>query len=389
MKKIVFTGGGSGGHIYPGLAVIDELKGMVAEKACEPFEVIWIASKKKLDRDIVEKAGTVNRFYAVSSGKLRRYLSFENLVDVFKIMGAFFASLFILAKEKPCFLFSKGGFVSVPPCLAAHLLHIPVFTHECDVSPGLATRLNAKSAKKVLVSFEKTLSYFSEEKKRNVVVAGNPVRPVFYTADSKKGYDFLGLSDISSAERKPILMVAGGSLGAQQINQLVTENLDWICENWIVVHQTGALWAEQHPEMMSHDYHKNYLPYAFIYQEMPDVMKAADVILSRAGANFLWEASALKKPLILIPLSGAGTRGDQVDNAALFVSKNAAIVLGGRDGNGEPTEPADAAGLEKALASFIYENERNKAGEASGNMMGNSKPAKAIAELIFEEVYGK
>lgn len=389
MKKIVFTGGGTGGHIYPGLAVVDELKRITAENGCEPFEVVWIASKKKLDRDIIEKAGTVNRFYAVSSGKLRRYLSFENFIDMFKIIGAFFASFFILAKEKPDFLFSKGGFVSVPPCLAARLLRIPVFTHECDVSPGLATRINAKSARKVLVSFDKTPSYFPEDKRNNVVVTGNPVRPVFYTADAQEGFDYLGINTTSGNERKPILMVAGGSLGAQQINQLVTDNLDWICENWIVVHQTGALWAEQHPDMMQHDYHKNYLPYAFIYKEMPSVMKTADVILSRAGANFLWEASALGKALILIPLSGSGTRGDQVDNASLYAAKNAALVLGGRDGDGNPTAPADAEGLKNALEKFQSAEEREKAGLASEKMMGDIKPAENIAKLLFEEVYKK
>lgn len=389
MKKIVFTGGGTGGHIYPGLAVVDELKRITAENGCEPFEVVWIASKKKLDRDIIEKAGTVDRIYAVSSGKLRRYLSWENLTDLFKICGAFFTSFFILLKEKPDFLFSKGGFVSVPPCLAAKLLHIPVYTHECDVSPGLATRLNAKSAKKVLVSFDKTPEYFSEEKRKNVVVTGNPVRPVFYHADAEKGLKFLNISQTEQSERKPVLMVAGGSLGAQQINQLITENLDWICEKWIVVHQTGALWAEQHPEMMNRNYHENYLPYAFIYQEMPDVMKAADVIISRAGANFLWEASALAKPLILIPLSGSGTRGDQVDNASLFAAKNAAIVLGGRDGDGNPTAPADKEGLTNALNAFISPEEQKKAGQESWNMMGDTKPAENIARLIYEEVYGK
>lgn len=386
MKKIVFTGGGSGGHIYPGLAVVDELKRIAAENNCEPFEIIWIASKKKIDRDIIEKSAVVDRFYAVSSGKLRRYFSLENVLDAFKIIGAFFSSFFILAKEKPCFLFSKGGFVSVPPCLAAKMLHIPVYTHECDVSPGLATRLNAKSAKKVLVSFEKTASFFPEEKRKNIIVSGNPVRPVFYHSDAGKGRAFLGFNKKSE---KPILLVAGGSLGARQINSLVTDNLDSLCQRWKVVHQTGALWAEEHPEMMSASYHADYYPYAFIYDEMPDVLKAADVVLSRAGANFLWEASISAKPLILIPLSGSGTRGDQVDNAALFASKNAAIVLGGRDGNGNVTAPADAQSLLSALAEYESEEKRIKAGEASKAIMTIDNPAAAIATLIYNEVMGK
>lgn len=389
MKKIVFTGGGTGGHIYPGLAVVDELKRISADKGTDPFEIIWIASKKKIDRDIIEKAGTVDRFYAVPCGKLRRYISWENFTDLFRIAAGFFASFFILLKEKPAFLFSKGGFVSVPPCIAAKILHIPVFTHECDVSPGLATRLNSKSAEKVLVSFEKTVSFFSEEKRQNVVVTGNPVRPVFYTSDPAKGREFLGFKAQPEKDEKPVLLVAGGSLGAQQINQLVTDNLDWLCNKWKVVHQTGALWADQHPDMMSRDFHEDYYPYAFIYQEMPDVLKAADVILSRAGANFLWEASVSGKPLILIPLSGSGTRGDQVDNAALFASKNAAVVLGGRDGEGNVTAPADAEGIRKALETFSSPEERQKAGNASRSIMPQDMPAKTIADLIYSEVYEK
>lgn len=389
MKKIVFTGGGSGGHIYPGLAVVDELKRITAENGDEPFEVIWICSKKKIDRDILEKTGNVDRFFPVPCGKLRRYFSLENFTDVFRIIGGFFASFFILAKEKPCFLFSKGGFVSVPPCISAKILHIPVFTHECDVSPGLATRLNARNAKKVLVSFEKTPLYFSEEKRKNVVVTGNPVRPVFYSADAEKGRKFLGFNTKPEDGEKPILLVAGGSLGAQQINKLVTDNLDELCRDWKVVHQTGALWAQEHPDMMSMSYHENYFPYAFIYQEMPDVLKAADVILSRAGANFLWEASISAKPLILIPLSGSGTRGDQVDNAALFASKNAAVVLGGRDGDGNITASADKEGLLEALARFSASEERIAAGKASYSIMGDVNPAETIAKLIYEEVYEK
>ncbi|MBQ0166017.1 MAG: UDP-N-acetylglucosamine--N-acetylmuramyl-(pentapeptide) pyrophosphoryl-undecaprenol N-acetylglucosamine transferase [Treponema sp.] len=389
MKKIVFTGGGTGGHIYPGLAVVDELKKLSSDNGCEPFEIIWIASKKKIDRDIIEKAGTVDRLYRVPCGKLRRYLSFENFIDLFRIAGGFFASFFILLKEKPVFLFSKGGFVSVPPCIAARLLHIPVFTHECDVSPGLATRLNAKSARKVLVSFDKTPSFFSEDKRKNVVVTGNPVRPVFYSADAAKGREFLGFNSIPEAGEKPLLLVAGGSLGAQQINTLVTENLDWLCKSWKVVHQTGALWAEEHPEMMEKGYHEDYYPYAFIYAEMPDVLKAADVVLSRAGANFLWEASVSAKPLILIPLSGSGTRGDQVDNAALFASKDAAIVLGGRDGDGNVTAPADEDGLRSALEKFSNCEAREKAGKASRSIMPDAKPAETIAKLIFSEVNDK
>lgn len=150
--KVVFAGGGTGGHIYPGLAVADSLRSL-CDKNGKKIQIYWIGNSKGMDRSIVEKnvdgngIRSADFFYGIPSGKLRRYLSLQNFLDLFKIFAGFIASFFILLKIRPSVLFSKGGFVSVPPCMSAKLLKIPVYTHECDFTPGLATRINSKSAK--------------------------------------------------------------------------------------------------------------------------------------------------------------------------------------------------------------------------------------------------
>lgn len=385
MKKnndvVAFTGGGTGGHIYPGLAVADELKAM-AENENKKLKIYWIGCSKGMDRQIVEKAvgskgdTTADKFYGIPSGKLRRYFSWQNFSDVFRIIGGYFAARRILKKIKPAVLFSKGGFVSVPPCLAAKHLGIPVYTHECDFTLGLANRLNFKSATKMFVSYEETKNRLSETDRNRVIVSGNPVRPVFYNADKQKGYDFLFGG---KSPEKPVLMVLGGSSGARQINQLVTENLDWLCEHYVVVHQTGLVNSDEKTESeLQVKYGENYKPYQFIYGEMPDVLACADVVLSRAGANSIWETAVLLKPMVLVPLCGSGTRGDQVDNAKFFEEKKAAEVLLGSDADSEHLKTV----LEKMLDSTV----RSEYSKVLEEIVGKSKPAETIAQIILEGI---
>ena len=331
---IAFTGGGTGGHIYPGLAVAEQFKSVCSENADISAKIIWIGSSAGMDKRIVESNSVVDKFYGIPSGKLRRYFSFRNLLDVFKIIAGFFAAFFILLKNRPSVLFSKGGFVSGPPCFAAKILGIPVYTHECDFSPGLATKLNTKAASKVLLSYKQTEKFFAGKNKEKLVVTGNPVRPAFYSASAKKGCDFLGLEEVTD---KPVLVVIGGSLGAKQINELIYQNIEFLCEHFIVVHQTGAGNEVSLKEKVAND---SYKPYSFIYGEMPDVLAAADIILSRAGANSLWECAVLKKPMVLVPLCGSGTRGDQVENARFFEENNAATVLLGEDADSQHLQDA-------------------------------------------------
>ncbi|MDR0411410.1 MAG: undecaprenyldiphospho-muramoylpentapeptide beta-N-acetylglucosaminyltransferase [Treponema sp.] len=303
--KIAFAGGGTGGHIYPGLAVAAELK----KKECSVF---WIGSKKELDRRIVE--GTGIQFFDIPSGKLRRYFSLQNFADVFRTIAGFFAARNILKKEKPALLFSKGGFVSVPPVIAAFSLKIPVFTHESDFSPGLATRINSFFSEKILVSYHETVSKFKVQMRKKVQVTGNPVRRIFRSTDAESGRRFLGVEG-------PILLVLGGSQGAREINNIVMDNLEALTRFYTVVHQTGAMDAERTPPVSP-----RYKPLQYIGEEMPYILAAADMVLSRSGAGTVWECASAGKPMLLVPLRGSGTRGDQVENARFFEQAGAAIV---------------------------------------------------------------
>ncbi len=379
-ELVFFTGGGTAGHIYPGLAVADELKALAASNNKE-LKICWIGCSKGMDRNIVEKAcgpdgkPTADKFYGIPSGKLRRYLSLKNLTDLFRIAGGFFAAYHILRKAKPAVLFSKGGFVSVPPCIAAHLLHIPVYTHECDFTLGLANRLNFKSADCMFVSYEETKNRFPAADQNRVIVTGNPVRPVFYKTNAKRGLEFLGINE--QTKNKPILLVLGGSSGARQVNELVFENIDFLCENFIVVHQTGLLNADDNRSAcLAEKYPQNYKPYNFIYEQMPDVVASSDIILSRAGANSIWEAAVLLKPMVLVPLCGSGTRGDQVDNAEFFRSRGAAEVLLGAE--------ADNEHLKAALTQMLDTSKRAAYSDALKKLTGDEPPAKKISTILYE-----
>lgn len=379
MKKnqntFVFAGGGTGGHIYPGLAVADELRAL-ASKNNQEIKIIWLGNSSGMDRNLVEKSGSVDLFIGVPSGKLRRNFSFRNFTDLFKIFAGLVKSFFVLAKIRPSVLFSKGGFVSVPPCMAASFLRIPVFTHECDFTPGLATRLNSRFASKILVTYEETKSYLPAAKRSLAVVTGNPVRPVFYEPNPQNGKNFLFENRSDYDETKPILLVLGGSLGAHQINTLVAENLDWLIERFNVVHQCGAKDADSMPKDKP-----GYFLHPFIYKEMCDVISSADIILSRAGANSIWEASVLGKPMILIPLCGSGTRGDQVDNAHFFEEKGAAIVLLG--------EYAESAYLKSALERMSDSTFRMNSSLASKSLSEGKRPAQKIAEIVWDAAFSK
>lgn len=380
-KIIVFTGGGTGGHIYPGLAVADELKEFCKKDDGSSLQIVWIGSSTGMDRTIVEKSGeSIDKFIGIPSGRFRRYFSFKNVSDIFKIIAGCIASFVILAKIKPCAVFSKGGFVSVPPCLAAKLLHIPVYTHECDYSPGLATRINSRFASRILLSFAQTAKFFSTEKQQCITVTGNPVRPVFYKTDALAGRRFLDLpesSDLTAdsiGASKKVLLILGGSSGARQINELVANNLDWLCERFTVVHQTGA---GNCPVLTNKGFPSDYKPFEFIYSEMPDVIAAADIVLTRAGSNSLWECAVLGKALILIPLTGAGTRGDQVENARFFEENKAALVIDGQNATNEA--------FKNALETMQNDDILKSYATASKKLSGCEHPAQKIAEILFTE----
>ncbi len=305
---IAVTGGGTGGHVYPALAVIERLQEM------GNYQVFWIGSSKGMERAIVEPLGIPYR--AIPAGNLRRYFSLRTIPDMFRVFGGILASIQILRKERPNLLFSKGGFVSVPPVLAAKLLKIPVVSHESDIDPGLATKINMRFSKALCVPYA---NLGLERPGLKVVVTGNPQRRALFQGDALRGRESLGISS-----PKPMVLVSGGSLGAEQINKLVAESLDTLLNHCTIVHQMGV------GGYVPSD-REGYITAPFFHEQYGDILAAADLVVCRGGAGSLWEVGLLRKPAIVIPLGAGSSRGDQVRNAELFAESGALITMGDRN----------------------------------------------------------
>jgi UDP-N-acetylglucosamine--N-acetylmuramyl-(pentapeptide) pyrophosphoryl-undecaprenol N-acetylglucosamine transferase len=367
-----FTGGGTGGHIYPGLAVAQHLKNLL------PCRIFWIGSSKGMDRKIVEEAGL--EFYGIPSGKLRRYFSLRNVSDIFKVAAGFFAAHRILKKEKPVLLFSKGGFVSVPPSAAASFLKIPVYSHESDLTPGLATRINLRFSEKIFIPYKESIAFYSSAVHNKLEISGNPVRMEFHSADSSKGRAFLNVK-----EEERILLVLGGSSGSLEVNRLIKESLPQLTRHYTVVHQCGSN-EEEIPETLD-----NYKPYAYLRDELPHIISAAELIICRGGAGTIWECAALKKPMVIIPLRASGTsRGDQVENARVFEEAGAAVNFYNEDESGNSENVSLSAMAEKLyglVSGLAADEEKRKAMAAS--VIGGTIAAEYIANLCLARLHSR
>ncbi len=316
-QTIAFTGGGTGGHVFPGIAVAEKL---LADTENSDISIFWIGSNGGMEKDILSRYDIP--FFSIPAGKLRRYFSILNFIDIFKIMGGFFASLFLLKRIKADLLFSKGGFVTVPPVLAAKILRIPVISHESDLDSGLATKINGRFSGKILFAYKATKEkwekrFFEQE----VFVTGNPVRKEIFEGDKSRGREFLNIS-----KEKKVILVLGGSQGAREVNTLVEEIIDNLTESYFVIHQMGKLSYKKSNR-------QNYFTAALFKEEFPDILAVSDLVISRAGAGTLWENGVMGKPAILIPLGSGSSRGDQVRNADYFEKKGAALVLKGHNVN--------------------------------------------------------
>jgi UDP-N-acetylglucosamine--N-acetylmuramyl-(pentapeptide) pyrophosphoryl-undecaprenol N-acetylglucosamine transferase len=209
-KKICFTGGGTAGHVIPNL--------YLAKRLSDTYLCFYIGSSG-MEQDLVKD---VMPFYSIASGKLRRYVSLQNFLDIFKVALGYFQALWILGRERPSLVFSKGGYVAVPVCFAASTLRIPIITHESDASCGLATKLIARVASKVLCTFESACVF------PHSVYVGALVREDIYQGDGQRGAAFLGIHD----SNRKVLLVMGGSLGAETLNQLIIAHLDELCRRF-------------------------------------------------------------------------------------------------------------------------------------------------------------
>ena len=220
----------------------------------------------------------------------------------------------LLKELKPDIVFSKGGFVSVPVVVAAGRLKIPAIIHESDMTPGLANKLCIPSAVKVCCNFPETIQHLPEGK---AVVTGTPIRPELLKGDADKGRAFTGFT-----ADKPVIMIIGGSLGAQAVNTAVRNILPELLKDFQVVHLCGKGKKDESKEGLA-----GYVQYEYIESELADLFAMADIVISRAGANAICELQALQKPNLLIPLSANASRGDQILNARSFEKQGFSMVL--------------------------------------------------------------
>lgn len=305
MKHIVLTGGGTAGHVTPNIALIARLKE-------EGYKISYIGSYTGIEKTLIEEQGIP--YYGISSGKLRRYFDLKNFTDPFRVLKGFGEARKFLKKLQPDIVFSKGGFVSVPVVVAAGRLKIPTIIHESDMTPGLANKLCIPSAVKVCCNFPETKSHLPEGK---AVVTGTPIRQELLSGDPQKGRDFTGFTS-----DKPVILIIGGSLGAQAVNTAVRNILPQLLPEFQVVHLCGKGKKDESLTGLT-----GYVQYEYIEKELADLFAMADIVISRAGANAICELQALKKPNLLIPLSANASRGDQILNARSFEKQGFSMVL--------------------------------------------------------------
>ena len=304
-KKIVLTGGGTAGHVSPNIALLPYLKEA-------GYEVTYIGSKNGIEKNLIADFGLP--YVGISTGKLRRYFDVKNFTDPFRVINGFREARKFLKKYKPDVVFSKGGFVSVPVVRAAGSLHIPCVIHESDMTPGLANKLCFHAAKKICCNFPETLEMLPAGK---AVLTGTPIRGELFTGDREKGLAICGFSD-----DKPVLMVMGGSQGAVSVNNAVRCNLDELLKRFQVVHLCGKGHLDASLEKT-----EGYRQFEYVKEDLKHLFAAADLLISRAGANAICEILALGKPSLLIPLPTKGSRGDQILNAQSFAEQGFSEVL--------------------------------------------------------------
>lgn len=295
---VVFTGGGSAGHVIPNIPLIEQL-----EK--EGITCVYIGSHSGPEKSLIKIP-----FYGIRSGKLRRYFSWQNFWDIFNVIWGVLESIILLKKLKAKLLFSKGGFVSVPVVLAAKCWGIPIIIHESDRSFGLANRISAPFATMICHAFpytSKTARYLEKSQ-----LTGIPLRLKQRSKESAK--------EILNLPSKPLLLVMGGGQGSLAINQAISDILSPLLSEFQIIHCHGNQFKPiyQHP-----DYH----PHEFLLEELPTALMAADLVICRSGATSVFEVISAQKAHLFIPLSKTVSRGDQIENATYFQDKGLSRVL--------------------------------------------------------------
>ena len=371
--KILFTGGGTGGHILPIIALTREMR---VETKNIPLEFFYMGPKDEFSEMLSSQEGI--KTYHILSGKFRRYDFFKslpkNLLDVFVkmpigIIQAFFR-IFVLS---PDIIFSKGCYGSVPPAIAGWTLRVPIILHESDVVPGMANRIVARFASEIFVSFPNT----KEFPKNKVVEVGNPIRKEILTGSKEEAKRLFNLQGT-----KPMLLLLGGSQGAQRVNDMLLVILDEALKEYEIIHQTGEKnFSQVKAEadvVVAKERKPFYHPVAFLKEtELRHAYAASDLIISRAGSGSVFEIAALGKPSILIPLPEAA-QNHQIENAYAYQRTGACIVL-------EKNNLTPHFFLERVRSLFANKAELEKMAQAAKNF-AKPEAGKVIAKYIIESL---
>lgn len=306
-KSIILTGGGTAGHVSLNQAIIPEL-------IAQGYDVHYIGSHDGIEKELIGDAFPQVPYHEISSGKLRRYFSLKNFTDPFRVVLGIGQALSIIRKVKPKIIFSKGGFVSVPVVIAAKLANVPVVVHESDVTPGLANKIALPFASHIFTVFKETMQHLPSDK---ATCTGSIIRQQLFQGDKERGLKLCGFE-----ENKKVLLVMGGSLGSVVLNDALRENLKRLLPMFNIVHLCGKGNVD---ESLQHV--EGYRQFEYVTDELSDILFVSNFVVSRAGSNSIFEFLALHKPMLLIPLSAAKSRGDQILNANLFKRQGFAHVL--------------------------------------------------------------
>lgn len=305
MKRIVLTGGGTMGHVTPHLAIIPKL----LEAG---YDIHYVGTANGMEAPKMQSVEGVT-YHAVKSGKLRRYFSWQNFTDVFRVIAGAFQSAHLMGKLKPDVVFSKGGFVAVPVVVGAWFHRIPVLCHESDLTPGLANKLCKPFAKRFATTFPECAEALGSKAE----MTGTPLRPELFAGSREKGLSFLGFDG-----KKPVLLMMGGSSGAQAVNAALRGALGTLTETFDIAHICGKGNLDASLEGTP-----GYTQVEFLDADLPDVLACTDMVLSRAGANALCEFQALCRPMLLVPYPKGASRGDQILNAQSLQKRGLCHIL--------------------------------------------------------------
>lgn len=304
-KRILFTGGGTAGHVTVNLALIPYFRE-------QGWTIDYIGSKSGIERKLIENVPGVT-YYPIATGKLRRYFSLENMKDPFRVLKGIAEAWQIIRQTKPNIVFSKGGFVSVPVVIAAKLNRVPTILHESDLTPGLANKISTPFAQHIVTTFPETISFLPAKKATYI---GAVVREELFTGEREIGWKLTQLTP-----GKPVILLMGGSIGSQRLNQMLRNNLDVLLAKYQFIHICGPNNVDPTIER------EGYVQFAYVQDELKHLFAITDYVISRAGANAIFEFLALQIPMLLIPLPLSASRGDQIDNAKSFQKQGFAHVL--------------------------------------------------------------